>query len=141
MKAPKADAATAEAFSWRLFDPAGPVATATFHMYDESLRVQYGAGYFRNDNPADGYNEQEWIFVDLRVEAGLRLGGRTAKADELLGWVTAQALKNRGMIAELFDRRTGTYKGSVPMAGFGAGAYLLSTWLRDDPAGFPALCE
>ena len=54
-----------------------------------------------------------------------------AKADQLLGWVTAQASVNYNLLPELYNTVAsagpiGAYSGSIPMVGYGAGAYLLT---------------
>ena len=57
--------------------------------------------------------------------------GNGAKADQLLGWVTAQATANNQLLPELYNTRTssgqiGAYSGSIPMVGYGAGAYQMT---------------
>ena len=50
--------------------------------------------------------------------------------DEQWRWVTEQSAANKNLIAELYDRTDASYTGSVPMVGFGAGAYVLALWQR-----------
>src|SRR6185295_20288407 len=82
-------------------------------------------GYFRNDD-GGGYDSQEWVFIDLRIADALMRMGRAAEARDLIDWVTQQADANFGLQAELYHRDNADYVGSIPMVGFGAGAYLLT---------------
>ncbi len=133
------DMAVVEAFNWRLFDPSAAVATATLAMFEADLRVADGLGFFRNDD-GGWYDSQEWVFTDLRVASGFRLAGRVQAADRLLDWITAQALFNHGMIAELHDPTSGDYLGETPMVGFGAGAYMLALLDRQSPRPADPVC-
>ncbi|OIP39774.1 MAG: hypothetical protein AUK47_09425 [Deltaproteobacteria bacterium CG2_30_63_29] len=133
------DMATVEAFNWLLLDPTGTVATATFDMYESALRVATGRGYFRNDD-GGAYDSQEWVFVDLRASIANRRAGRTATADALVDWVSAQALVNYNLIAELFDKNNSDCDGSIPMVGFGAGAYIIALHERENPSANAPFC-
>ncbi|MBW1810140.1 MAG: hypothetical protein JRJ87_18225 [Deltaproteobacteria bacterium] len=133
------DMASVEAFNWLLFDPDGAVSSATLDMFENNLRVSNLRGCFRNDD-GGWYDSQEWVFVDLRASIGNRLAGRTAVADRLLDWITAQALSNHGMIAELHSPDSSTYEGEIPMVGFGAGAYLLALLERQSPRPVEPAC-
>jgi glycosidase len=128
------DAATVEAVNFGLVDPRGRVATATLRAIEDNLRVASGMGYMRNDDGGD-YDSHEWVFVDLRLVPALRAAGEGARADALLAWIEGQARENDHQISELHDARSGGYAGSIPMVGFGAGAYLLAvSGGADDPA-------
>ncbi len=134
------DAAVLEAFRWNLMDPAGGAAAATTDRLLDDLTVPTGIGLARNDD-GGWYDSSEWILIDLRMSGALRaMGGETAtaRADQLLDWVTAQAGANMGLIPELLTREGANYDGAVPMVGFGAGAYLLELWQRADDGGTPA---
>jgi GH15 family glucan-1,4-alpha-glucosidase len=133
------DMASVEAFNWLLFEPAGDIGTATLDMFESDLRVSSGLGFFRNDD-GGWYDSQEWVFVDLRASVGNRLAGRTTTADRLLDWITAQAMSNHGMIAELHHPDTSDYEGEIPMVGFGAGAYLLALLERIEPQTVAPAC-
>jgi glycosidase len=121
---PARDAAVVEAINFGLIDPQSGLATDTFNEF-ERLRTPVGRGFFRNDD-GGGYDSQEWVFIDLRIADALRRAGRTAEADELLAWVTAQADANFDLHAELYARDNADYTGSIPMVGFGAGTYMLT---------------
>jgi len=136
------DAAVIEAFNWNLMDPTGAAAAATTNGLLTDLAVPSGIGLARNDD-GGWYDSSEWILIDLRVSRALRaLGGETAtaRADQLLAWVTAQARANMGLIAELHTREGADYDGAVPMVGFGAGAYLMEMWQRADGVAPEAPC-
>ena len=61
-------------------------------------------------------------------------------ADALIDWITAQAMSNFGMIAELHHPSTADYAGEEPMVGFGAGAYMLAIVEREAPRTAAPVC-
>jgi hypothetical protein len=142
------DAAVLEAIAMGIFNPAGRIAQRTFDALDENLRAPGGSGWSRNDDRTDHPNESdlspwgseydsaEWVVTDLRGALAGRRTGKLDRADQLLGWVTAQAAANYLLIPETFDEKTGAWKFNAPMVGFGAGAYALALADRDlaDPA-------
>ena len=119
------DAATVEAVNWGIVAPAGRISVATLGAIQAQLLVPSGMGFMRNDDNG-WYDSQEWVFVDLRMVPALRAAGQGARAETLLAWVEGQALANDQHVAELHDATTAAYAGSIPMAGFGAGAYLVA---------------
>jgi len=126
------DAAVLDALNFGLIDPARRTARATVRGLEGALGTASGMGIFRNDD-GSAYDRAEWIFLDLRLAQAQRMLGSGARADALEGWVRGQGDENFGLLAELHDERTGAYRGSVPMAGFGAGAWLLERVARDNP--------
>lgn len=143
------DAAVLDAIALGLFHPNGRVATATLAALD-ALRVSAGPGWARNDDRVDHagrtdvspwgseYDSAEWVVTDLRGEVALRAAGNTARATQLLDWVTAQAKANANLIPETFDEGTGAWKFNAPMVGFGAGVYALALAHRGGVALEPA---
>jgi len=131
------DAAVVEAFLFDVISTNDSVAAATFDQLDAQLRLSTG-GLKRNDD-SDWYDAQEWVMIDLRMSALAFLLGRSIRGQELLDRITALADLNLGMFPELFEAGTDTAAGAIPMAGFGAGAYLLALWAREDPQA-PAFC-
>jgi MYXO-CTERM domain-containing protein len=123
------DGATIEAFAWDLIAPGDPIATATL---DAMSYLQTPAGgYKRIEGSQDQYDTDEWILIDLRASDAFRRAGNGPKADQLLDWVTGQAVANFHLLPELYNTRTssgtiGAYSGSIPMVGYGAGAYQLT---------------
>lgn len=136
------DASVVEAINFgvlRLDHPAErAIAVATLKKFDDVLKMKT----FTPDSPREGwarcsvekegsgwYDEQEWVFLDLRIaSAYIRLGDKAsrARAKRILDWVTAQTAENFGLIAELYTVKEANYAGAYPMIGFGAGAYLLT---------------
>jgi GH15 family glucan-1,4-alpha-glucosidase len=118
------DAATFETFALGVV-----VDTALFRshlrVYEKRCGVGGGRGFFRV-NGGDGYDSEEWVFLDLRIASAMAKFGIVGKADRLLKWVTAQSAANDCLIAELYGTKGAEYAGAIPMAGFGAGAYLLA---------------
>jgi len=119
------DAATFEAFGLGVLrDP--KIFASHLHVYEKYLRIPGKQRGFFRVNGGDGYDSAEWVFLDLRIASALCRFGLTQNARSLVRWVTAQSTKNCNLIAELYGAKTASYEGAVPMAGFGAGAYLLA---------------
>lgn len=120
------DAATFELFANGFMQD-----TALFlsHMqaYDPELRVKTGAraGYIRF-NSSDSYENQEWPFAGLRVAVAQLRFGNKVEAKRLVRRVTEIAARNFHLIPEIITLEEEVYKGSIPMAGYGAGAYVLA---------------
>ncbi len=124
------DGATIEALTWNIIPISDPIATATLDSMPY-LQTVVG-GYKRVEGSGDPYDNAEWLLVDLRAASAFRRAGNVTKADELLGRVTYKASANHNFIPELYNTESGSgpigaYSGSIPMVGFGAGAYLLTT--------------
>ncbi len=123
------DGSTVEAITWDLVPANDPVARATLDAM--SFLQTPAGGYKRVEGSNDQYDTDEWILIDLRASAAFRRADRTEKADQLLDWVTAQASVNNDLLPELYNTRTssgqiGAYSGSIPMVGYGAGAYQMT---------------
>ncbi len=122
-------ASTVETVTWSLIDPSDLVASSTLNAL--SFLQTPAGGYKRLEGSTDPYDTNEWILIDLRASAAFRKTGNGPKADSLLDWVTAQASVNNNLLPELYNTRTqdgpiGAYAGSIPMVGYGAGAYLVT---------------
>jgi len=123
------DGSTLEAFTWNLIPGDDTIATSTLGAMSY-LQTPAG-GYKRLEGSSDQYDTDEWILIDLRASNAFRRAGNTPKADQLLNWVTIQAGANYDLLPELYNTRTssgtiGAYSGSIPMVGYGAGAYQLT---------------
>ncbi len=122
------DAAVAEAFTWNILqDWKGTNANATVDLLNR-LRVGSG-GYKRNDDGLSSYDNHEWILVDLRIANVLRRTGRTAEADGVVAHIVKKAAANFYLLPELFDAvsaQVGAYTGSIPMVGYGGGAFVMT---------------
>lgn len=142
------DAATAEGIAMGLFDPRGPIASATLDALIAGLRVPSGGGFSRNDDRTDAhslspwgssYDSDEWVVMDLRIASAALRAGLTGLSDELIHWVTAQSSLNFDAIGETYDPWTADYTNNAPMVGFGPGAYALALFDRAEAlAGLPA---
>jgi len=116
---------------------------------DKVLRIKGPrSGYIRL-NTADPYENQEWVFIDLRIARAWLLFGGKKEATGLLDYVTEQAAVNHNTIPEMYsnkiqmDKVTDNFRqnnfwcncirdkddqyiGTVPMVGFGSAAYILT---------------
>ncbi len=127
------DGSVTEAFTWGLIPYSDPIATATINAF--SMLLTEAGGYKRVQGSSDQYDTDEWILIDLRASDVFRGVGQTQRADQLLDWVTSQASANYNLVPELYNTRTssgaiGAYSGSIPMVGYGAGAFQLSVLAR-----------
>jgi hypothetical protein len=121
------DGATVETMTWSLLDPGSAIASGTLNALSY-LQTPAG-GYKRVEGSTDQYDTDEWILIDLRASSAFRRAGNAPKADQLLSWVTGQASVNYDLLPELYNTQSasgpiGAYSGSIPMVGYGAGAYL-----------------
>jgi GH15 family glucan-1,4-alpha-glucosidase len=142
------DMAAIEAFNFGVFQPGDPVTTASLQEYQNVFfdgTVDGYGGYYRVQN-GDWYDVQEWSFIDLRTSIALGFAGQTTRRDNLLAWVLDQSKENNYLMGELYCRGTddcdtrGDYKGSIPMIGFGPGAYFLALESRN-ATGAPTICS
>jgi len=132
------DGAVVEAFTWDLIPTDDAIATAT--MGDLSHLLTPVGGYKRVEGSSDQYDTDEWILIDLRASDAFRRMGNSERADSLVGWVTRQAGVNHDLIPELYNTNSnagtiGRYSGSIPMVGYGAGAYMLTLLARGGSLG------
>ncbi|MBU1244178.1 hypothetical protein KKD52_08825 [Myxococcota bacterium] len=141
------DLAAVEGINFGAFAIDDPVTTASLARWHQDFfdgTPDGPGGYYRNDD-GDWYDQQEWCFVDLRMSVAYSITGQTERRDALLDWVLAQSRENRYLMGELFCRGTadcpqrGDYRGSVPMIGFGPGAYLIALETRANPEA-PTCC-
>ncbi len=118
------DGGTIEAFSNNVFTDK-KIFKLYYNELEKGVRISKRRGFSRLNNP-DWYTIGEWPFLDLRIVSALIKFGQKAEAKKLLDWVTNNSKYNFNMIAELYNYRSESYDGEVPMVGFGAGAYIVS---------------
>lgn len=119
------DASVIEAINLGIVDKDGEISLNTFNAIKEKLGIKNTKGFKRNDD-GDYYDEQEWVFIDLRVSNALKIMGKDKEGNSIKEWVIAQAKENFFIIPELFNKENGDYEGSAPMIGYGAGVFILS---------------
>ncbi len=119
------DAASFEAFGLALVRDAD-IFSSHLQMYEKRLRFPGKGRGFARVNGGDGYDSAEWVFLDLRIASAMSAFGLKSKARSLIRWVTSKSARNHNLIPERYGAATAEYEGAVPMAGFGAGAYLLA---------------
>lgn len=119
------DGGTMEAFALNLL-PDRILFESHYAAYEKSLRIDSPKRGFSRINLGDAYETGEWLLLDLRTATALNAFGRKKEARWFLDWVTNHASRNFNLIPELLNRETGRYDGSIPMVGFGSGAYVLT---------------
>lgn len=131
------DGAVVEALSMGVVDPRSPLGQATLAGKIARLATPIG-GYKRNGG-TDPYAVNEWPFIDLRL-AGVLFGlGRAPEGEALIDRNVDQAARNFHLIPEEYvadpkQGKLGSYHGSIPMVGYGAGVYELSLLEREKQA-------
>jgi GH15 family glucan-1,4-alpha-glucosidase len=86
------------------------------------------------------YERQEFLFVDLSLAEVYRRLGRNAEAAALLKRIVDKAAVDHDIIPEmyvavpckLFPGEVGDPTGALPMVGYGAGAYILDLFQREE---------
>ncbi|MBL0155235.1 MAG: hypothetical protein IPP93_17880 [Chitinophagaceae bacterium] len=120
------DAASIELFANGLFrDPC--FFRSHMKQYDRILRGAHdlSKGYIRF-NSNDSYENQEWPFAGLRVAVAQNQQGSRQLAKQQIDRITAIASRNYNQIPEIISLELQRYRGSIPMVGYGAGAYLIA---------------
>ncbi len=102
-------------------------STATLAAYETYLKMKNSPGFFRNDD-GTWYDKQEWIVMDLRIASAYVKMGNVARAKELYRWVVDNAAANFYLIPELLEESNNAFKGAIPMCGFGAGAFVITSY-------------
>lgn len=119
------DAAGVEAINHGLVD--SDVAKTTLAAYEKFLKMKNSPGFFRNDD-GTWYDKQEWVMIDLRVASAYVKQGNLTRAKELYRWVVDNAAANFYLIPELLEESNNAFKGAIPMCGFGAGAFIITSY-------------
>jgi GH15 family glucan-1,4-alpha-glucosidase len=142
------DGGTFEIFANRLVTD-----KALFYSHIEAYKKVLGIqgnrpGYIRLRS-ADPYENQEWAFVDLRIAYAYLLFGNKKSAHPLINYITEQAALNYNIIPEMYSNKyqmslvspdyyedevwcncirseSDLYIATIPMVGYGSGAYVLS---------------
>lgn len=102
------------------------IALNTLDEFEKHLRIK--SKFFRRNLDGGWYDNQEWVVVDLRIASSYKKLGLVDKANEIIKRIEDKALNAFYMIPELFDEKDDSFKGAIPMLGFGAGCYVLYFW-------------
>ena len=142
------DGGTFEVFANGLFKDK---ALFTSHMkaYGKTMGIKGDRpGYIRLRS-ADPYENQEWVFINLRIAYSHLIYGDASAAYALINYITEQAALNYNTIPEMISNKAqmdkvtpdfyhnevwcncirqedGLYIGTIPMVGYGSGAYAIS---------------
>lgn len=103
------------------------VAEATLTAL-EALRLPSGG--YRRSASGDAYAAGEWAFVNLRMASLQARRGSLDAARTLIDLTVRRAAANFGLVPETYGVAPadpiGSYTGSVPMVGYGAGLLVLA---------------
>jgi GH15 family glucan-1,4-alpha-glucosidase len=116
------DGAVVEAINFELIPK--EISKNTLEAIEKELKLDNREGYIRN---LDGgwYDSQEWVIINLRTASAYKKLANTSKANKIVERIITKALNNFYMIPELLENKTESYKGAIPMLGFGAGALVI----------------
>ncbi len=99
-----------------------------------------GGGYRRNDD-GDWYDRQEWVFIDLRIADAFRKIGDEKSSNYLINRIKSIVELSNYQFPELIDEDGISVLGSIPMIGFGAGAYILANMNVDFSSCFSPISD
>jgi len=123
--------------------------------YDKVMRIKgERPGYIRLIS-ADPYENQEWVFINLRIAKAHLLFGQKTEAAKLLNYIIEQAAVNNNTIPEMISNKLqmdkvtenfrssniwcncirdkdDQYIGTIPMVGYGSAAYILTLYSYHD---------
>lgn len=143
------DAGLLELFACGLLPDARALFRSNMAEYDPLLRIQGDTpGYIRMHSD-DLYENQEWVFINLRMACAFKQYGQPEKSRQIMDRMTQYAAWNHHQFPEmltynnLWNRpvsdyqdneawcycvrdKNNQYAGAIPMAGYGAGAYVLA---------------
>jgi GH15 family glucan-1,4-alpha-glucosidase len=116
------DGSVVEAINFELIPK--EISKNTLEAIEKELKQDNREGYIRN---LDGgwYDSQEWVIINLRTASAYKKLANTSKANKIVERIITKALNNFYMIPELLENKTESYKGAIPMLGFGAGALVI----------------
>jgi GH15 family glucan-1,4-alpha-glucosidase len=116
------DGSVVEAINFELIPK--EISKNTLEAIEKELKPDNREGYIRN---LDGgwYDSQEWVIINLRTASAYKKLANTSKANKIVERIITKALNNFYMIPELLESKTDSYKGAIPMLGFGAGALVI----------------
>jgi GH15 family glucan-1,4-alpha-glucosidase len=116
------DGSVVEAINFELIPK--EISKNTLEAIEKELKLDNREGYIRN---LDGgwYDSQEWVIINLRTASAYKKLANTSKANKIVERIITKALNNFYMIPELLESKTESYKGAIPMLGFGAGALVI----------------
>ena len=120
------DAASFEVFANGLIQDKN-IFSSHMQVYNQEIRASMDSskGYIRF-NSNDSYENQEWPFAGLRVAVAQNYFGNKKEAKKLIDRITSLASGNYNQIPEIISLDLNRYKGSIPMVGYGSGAYILA---------------
>ena len=143
------DAGSLEIFACGLLPDAEKLFETNMDEYDPVLRIEGEIpGYIRMRSD-DIYENQEWVFINLRMACAFNRYGKPEVARQIINRMTRLAAQNNHQLPEMLTYinlwkkpvatyndseawcycirdKNGQYAGAIPMAGYGAGAYIIA---------------
>ena len=83
------------------------------------------------------YQTNEWVFIDYRMAGVYRRLRQSSEANGLIDRITRRAPNHFYLLPEMYNNSPdegpiGEYAGSIPMVGYGAGAFYWRLWSARD---------
>ncbi len=128
------DAAVVESYGLDVIkDFSSPLAKNTL-AHIEKLKLPSG-GFSRSVGDST-YQTNEWAFIDYRMAVAYLRMKQPQKAHDIIDMLTTRSINNFYLLPELYvatasEGPIGSYQGSNPMVGYGAGAFVLAVLDRE----------
>jgi GH15 family glucan-1,4-alpha-glucosidase len=120
------DGSSVEAVNWRIVDPYWKTANTISQSLNAFFQVNDSTRGFCLGYVSDKDKMPESPFVTLRAYAALNKLKEKKRAQDVLEWITEQAVRNAEIIPEFFNVTTADYEGAYPMIGLGAAPYIMA---------------
>lgn len=143
------DAGSLEIFAGGLLPDAQKLFETNMAEYDPVLRTDADIPAYIRMRSEDIYENQEWVFIDLRMACAFNRYGKPEIARRITDRITGLAAQNNHQLPEMLTYinlwhkpvahyrdsetwcycvrdRNEQYAGAIPMAGYGAGAYIMA---------------
>jgi len=133
------DGALLEAINMGVIDDPALIHSTIARM--KTLSV--ASGGYRRVTGTSWYDSQEFLLINFNLARALMRQGRQAEADEIVARMIAKSKVDNHNLPELYhtsdgegqSRRLGDPTGARPMAGYGAGAFMLYLAERQKASG------
>lgn len=143
------DAGSLEMFANGLLENIPDLFQSNMEAYDKVLRTEAAIPAYIRMRSEDIYENQEWVFIDLRMAVAFKNYGQPEIAQRIVDRLTGYAALNHNQLPEMLTYinlwkqkpseyaaneewcycirdKNNQYAGAIPMVGYGAGAWVLA---------------